>query len=370
MMMGFKMQIYPNEKQQEQLFEWCKASHNIWNFLVEKFNDKEVKMNRFGIENYGNCELLYDLGLDIPKRIASDVLKKYFVATKCYHKGQRNKPCFHKFNPNKQSFCLASAHWQVHNNFVYFLTVRGIGKNKQNVIYLDEHFIKKNNITEIREPHFTYNNGKWFLSASYIIPDVAKSQSKPMLGLDWGIKNFMTTSEGEFINYPTSVLREYQRIKKLQSIMDKKQYHSNNWWKIYHKFQKAYERFENLKYNFIQQKTTELAIRYNISVEKLSDNLIISKKFMRRQNMIAPRYKFIDIFKFKCDKFGSYFIEVNPVNTSKTCCVCGVIHNMNLKDRIMKCECGNIMDRDINAAINIKNEGERILSSMGVCCTQ
>lgn len=370
MQMGFKMQIYPNESQEKQLFEWCKISHNAWNFLVEKYQQSYPKIVKYGIYNYNYIKLMEDMGVtNVPKRAIHGIIINFTEAVTCYYKNIRGMPKFHKYNPNKQSFYLAATWWKIHDAFVYFPKVGSGYNSKSNVIYLDKEYLNKYNITEIREPRFNYKNGKWYLSGCYIVPDVAKSQSKPMLGLDWGIKNFMTTSEGEFINYPPSVLREYQRIKKLQSIMDKKQYHSNNWYKIYHKFQKAYERLENLKYNFIHQKTTELARKYNISVEDLK-GFIASKRFMRRNIMIAPRYRFLEILRWKCDKYGSYYFEVSPTNTSKTCCVCGVVHDMKLRDRTMICECGNELDRDINAAINIANEGSRLLSLMDACCIQ
>ena len=367
--MGFKMQIYPNEKQQEQLFKWCKDAHNAWNFLVSKYKDEHPRISKYGIYDYKESQLMEDMSLSgVPKRVIRGVLANFSEAMVCYYRNIRSKPKFHKYNPNKQSFCLVTQ-WAIRDNYIYFPTLKAGCCTKSNVIYLEKDYLNKRNITKIREPRFNYINGKWYLSGCYIVPDVAKSQSKPMLGLDWGIKNFMTTSEGEFINYPPSVLREFQRINKLKSYMDKKQYHSNNWYKIYNKFQKAYERFENLKKDFIEKKTTDLAREYNISVEDL-DMIFESSKNIRRLKKIAPWGRFVNTLEFKCDKYGSYFIKVNPAYTSQTCCVCGELHDLKLKDRTMKCECGNIMDRDINAAINIKNEGNRLLSSMGVCCTQ
>lgn len=68
---------------------------------------------------------------------------------------------------------------------------------------------------------------------------------------------------------------------------------------------------------------------------------------------------FDDKLAWKCQKFGSYFTKVNPSLTSKTCSNCGYIfEELTLKDRIFNCPCcGQLIDRDINAAINIKNRG-------------
>ena len=87
-------------------------------------------------------------------------------------------------------------------------------------------------------------------------------------------------------------------------------------------------------------------------------------------SILAPKYLFEEQLEWKCKKFGSYFIKVSPKNTSRTCSVCGQIHDMTLKDRTMICSCGNKMDRDINAAINIKNAGMNKILAEGICCTR
>lgn len=129
--------------------------------------------------------------------------------------------------------------------------------------------VNKFNITTVTEPRFTCCKGVWYLSGSYKVDDVSKRDNLHTLGLDWGIKNFMTTSNGEFINYPKSVLREYQRIGKLSHYRDKKVKGSNNWHKVNNKIKLAYVRLGNLKDDFIEKTTTMLCKNYNIAVEDL-----------------------------------------------------------------------------------------------------
>jgi putative transposase len=83
------------------------------------------------------------------------------------------------------------------------------------------------------------------------------------------------------------------------------------------------------------------------------------------QSKIAPRSRFLDKLKWKCKKFGSRYIEVDARYTTQTCCKCGKLHHLTIKDRTMICDCGNILDRDINAAINIKNRAEQMFDSNG-----
>lgn len=213
--------------------------------------------------------------------------------------------------------------------------------------------MKKFNIFSIKEPRFRYINGKWFLTGSYEVsePKILKSN---FIGLDWGIKNFMTSSIGEKINYPASIKREFYRINKLKSIKDRKIKNSSNWIKINEKLTRAYERLENLKRDFIEQKTTTLARKNSIAVEDLTNAKIRKNtKNIRRLHQISPLTRFINTLEWKCKKFGTFFQKVDPAYTTQKCSCCGKLMNLTLKDRQCKCSCGNHMDRDINAAINI-----------------
>ena len=239
---------------------------------------------------------------------------------------------------------------------------------KSKRIKMDMTYIIKEGITEVREPRFSFYEGKWFLSGCYIVSDANKKEDiHDFLGLDWGIKNFFTSSEGEFINYPSSVLREFQRCNRLKSLMDKKVFKSNNYYKLKNKYHRARIRLRNLQKDFIEKKTAELIRKYNIVLEDLSDEALNGFVIERRRNAIYPYHWFVRKLEWKGRKNGVDVIYVSAAYTSKTCCKCGSIHeDMTLKDRTMICECGNIMDRDINAAINIRNAG---ISARGTCHT-
>ena len=68
---------------------------------------------------------------------------------------------------------------------------------------------------------------------------------------------------------------------------------------------------------------------------------------------------FRSMLEYKCQWYGSELVVVNPAYTSQTCSNCGAIKSdLTLKDRTYKCECGLEIDRDLNAAINIKNRAK------------
>lgn len=358
MLKGLKVKIYPTKEQEEILFIYCKYFHIMRNFLVGKFKDNLPNVNTYGISNYKEIDLIEDFGetdIPLPSRLVKGVLKSYQCALIRFYKGTTNAkpPKFHKYNPNKKSFYLPSREYSIKNYCVPFPHNKKFSIKGKSKIKIDSFYIEKFGVRKIKELRFVYENKRWFLTGSYEIEEPKKKESI-FIGLDWGIKNFMTTSNGIFINYPKTINREFYRINKLQSIRDKKIRNSKNWIKINNKIIKAYNRLENLKRNFIEQTTTNLCKDYSVAIEDLTNAKIrISNKSRRRIKMINPLSRFTKSLEWKCRKFGTLFVKVNPAYTTQKCCYCGNIMNLSLKDRICNCSCGNHMNRDINAAINI-----------------
>ena len=358
MLIGCKFRIYPTKEQEEILFIYCKYAHIMRNFLVGKFKDNLPKTNQFGLKDYSEQDFIKDFGeteIPLPKRLIKGVVLNYKYSVERVYKKIGNKPKFHKYDPKKQSFYLPAQILKINNFFIKLPAAQSFSIRGKSKIVVDKDYITKFNISIIKEPRFKYENGKWYITGSYNISEPIKQNYLTTIGLDWGIKNFMTTSTGIFINYPKSVIRQFYRINKLKSIRDKKIKGSNNWIKIKNKIVKSYERFENLKKDFIEQTTTRLCKNNNIAIEDLTNSKIkMSNKNRRRLIQINPLNRFTEKLKWKCKKFGTEFYRVNPAYTSQTCSCCGKIKsNLTLKDRVFKCSCGNIIDRDINAAINI-----------------
>ena len=361
---GFKTRIYPDKQQAERLSYYCRIAHDMQNFIVGKYKEVLPPVNSFGIIGVSPSSLMEEFGVDIPQRIVLGVLKTYAYSVQTFWDKRGNKPKFHKYNPNKQSFYIASDFRMIKKNSIAMPLLKWENTDISKRIPIDMQIINKYNITKVIEPRFTEYKGKWYLSGTYIVEDVQKQTNCEYIGLDWGIKNFMTTSNGDFINYPKTVTREFQRINKLQHYRDKKIIGSNNYKKISLKIDKAYNRLENLKRDFIEQTTTNLSKHNNIVVEDLSKSKIKrNQKFIRRINTISPHNRFIEKLQWKTQKFGTNFQKVNPAYTSMTCSCCGEMNfGLKLSDRVFKCECGNVMDRDVNAARN--------LVAMAICCSQ
>ena len=386
MLKGIKIQIYPDKEQEKLLLSYCKDYHNMKNFLVAKFKDNLPNVGKHSIIGYKEKDLLqeyestYNCKTELPTRCIRGAITDYIAGVKRFYQKLSSKPPkFHEYDSNKQSFYIVDISYKISNYYITMPINRNFVKQYKTIskkIPINKKYATKEHLTYLKDVRFHYQKGKWYISGCYDVPDVEIDNNKEFLGLDWGIKNFMTTSESTFVNYPKEVVREYYRIRKLSHYLDKKVKNSNNYKKLKKKFDKAYKRMNGLKRNFIHQETTKLARQYHIVIEDISfqdiskDKKNKKKKFIRRMSILAPKYLFEEQLEWKCQKFGSYFIKVNPRNTSRTCSACGQIHNMRLADRMMSCSCGNKMDRDINAAINIKNAGIHKVLAESICCTR
>ena len=387
MLKGIKIRIYPDKEQEKLLLSYCKDYHNMKNFLVAKFKDNLPNVGNNNIIGYKDRDLLqeyestYNCKTELPTRCIRGAIEDYVSGVrKFYQKISSKPPKFHKYDPNKQSFYIVDGKYLVKDYSIRMPIRKELEQKYKSIISrkipIDKKYIEKEHLTYIKDIRFKYEKEKWYVSGCYDVPDVDIDENKEFLGLDWGIKNFMTTSESTLINYPKEIVREYYRIRKLSHYLDKKVRNSNNYKKLKKKFDKAYKRMNGLKRNFIHQETTKLARQYHIVIEDIpfqdisKDKQGKKRKFIRRMSVLAPKYMFEEQLEWKCKKFGSYFIKVNPKNTSKTCSVCGQIHDMKLNDRMMICSCGNKMDRDINAAINIKNAGMNKILAESICYTR
>ena len=383
MLKGIKIRIYPDKEQEKLLLSYCKDYHNMKNFLVAKFKDNLPNVGKHSIIGYKEKDLLqeyestYNCKTELPTRCIRGAITDYISGVKRFYQKLSSKPPkFHKYDSNKQSFYIVDISYKISNYYITMPINRNFVKQYKTIskkIPIDKKYIEKEHLTYIKDIRFKYEKEKWYVSGCYDVPDVDIDENKEFLGLDWGIKNFMITSESTLINYPKEIVREYYRIRKISHYLDKKVKNSNNYKKLKQKFDKAYKRMNGLKRNFIHQETTKLARQYHIVIEDISFVQIAQgkkKKFIRRMNVLAPKYMFEEQLEWKCKKFGSHFIKVSPKNTSRTCSVCGQIHDMKLGDRTMICSCGNKMDRDINAAINIRNAGMNNILAESICCTQ
>ena len=192
----------------------------------------------------------------------------------------------------------------------------------------------------------------------YIITDDTSkevlSATGKSVGIDFGLKTFLTLSTGEKIQNPQFLKQSLNALRQLNKAVSRKVKGSNNWWRAVRALARLYSKVSNQRRDWHWKLATDLCRRFDaIATETL--NLDGMKRLWGRKVSDLAFYQFVEILKFKCFKHNREFHQVGQwTATTKPCSNCGHKNdNLALSDRQWICsKCGSHHDRDINAAIN------------------
>ena len=241
--------------------------------------------------------------------------------------------------------------------------------------------------------------GKYSITITFNVPDTELkyrfSEASGEVGIDWGLKNLMSLSDGSFINkYDDKTKKELERLitykKKLQVQLSNKQQflvtitqnkkaipNSNNYNRVLQKLRTVEEKIANIREFHNHRISNELLSKYELlCVEDINTAEIKQKKEgklnkytrtgMNRNINDASWGDIKNKLEYKSKWYGNRFVLVPARGTTQTCNNCGHVpeNRVELNVRTYKCEqCGHEMDRDLNAALNILKNGKEILGN-------
>lgn len=201
-----------------------------------------------------------------------------------------------------------------------------------------------------------------------------------IVGIDLGTKSFATMSDKTIIKNPRTIGKHLKKLKKEQKVLSRRQFvkkeinnkivktSSNNRTKQRIKVQKIHRKIRNIRANFLHNLTHHLIANYDgFALETLDIKGMMKEgsKGLNRNISDVSWYEFSRILEYKSAWNSKHFVKVDQYFPStKKCSQCGNLISMELKDREYDCpKCGNRMDRDYNASLNIYNEGLNILNN-------
>ena len=202
---------------------------------------------------------------------------------------------------------------------------------------------------------------------------------KNCIGLDFGLKNFITKSDEEKIDSPKAFNKSQKRLAKLARQHSRKKTNSKNREKSRIKLAKQHEKIANQRKDFNHKLSRQFVNQYDfIFIEDLNIKGMTRGRKRKKSNAKTRKRglgkaindlawsQFVSFLMYKALNEGKFVIKINRYfPSSQLCSHCGYKNeNLTLKDREWICpQCGKVHDRDINAAINILNEGRRLLFS-------
>ena len=228
--------------------------------------------------------------------------------------------------------------------------------------YLNKNQDKISSITLTKLP-----SNQFYLSVLIDKPNEIRPANNNAIGIDLGIKDFVITSDGEVFNNPHFKKSQSNKIKRLQKQLSRKEKGSNNRNKARIKLAKVYKKINDKKQYYLHQVSNTL-INENqvICMEDLNVSGMLRNHKLADSIQELNFGEFRRMLEYKANWYNRKIVYVDRFYpSSKTCHNCGYINKqLKLSDRQWVCpQCGEIIERDYNAALNILDEGLRIIGS-------
>ncbi|WP_322742788.1 RNA-guided endonuclease InsQ/TnpB family protein, partial [Synechocystis salina] len=211
--------------------------------------------------------------------------------------------------------------------------------------------------------------GKYFASILFETdePELTASTEGKAVGIDLGIKHFAVTSDGEKVSSPKFLRKHERNLKRKQKKLSRKQKGSNSCNKARRLVARAHEKVSNARHDFLH-KLSRKVVNENqvIIVENLNVKGMMSNHCLAKSIADSGWGMFQNFLAYKTSRDGKTCLEISRwFPSSKTCNHClNVVDSLPLDIRSWECpRCHTQHDRDINAAVNIRDEGLRVLAS-------
>ena len=194
------------------------------------------------------------------------------------------------------------------------------------------------------------------------IPD--QRAVKKEVGIDVGLGAFITTSDGEQVFSPKHYGASEKKLKRLHRVVSRAKKGSNNRKKKVAALARQHMKVANQRKDFQHKRSRKLVDKYDaIYAEDLNIKRMLKNKDLSESILDAAWGAFLSKVAYKAEEAGKHFIQVDPKKTSQICSGCGAIVKKSLYQRVHKCtKCKLEIDRDINAALNIKRLGQSLMT--------
>lgn len=377
MIAGEKIRLYPTPEQEQLFWKFSNIARFTYNeclaYKIQVYQEQgySCKVQDL-IEHIQDLKYSGDYNwlLEVPESVTKQAIKDLDKAYKSFFKrGNKGFPKFKKKSKTKPSFYVRSDKF------------KQIDSTHIKVTGIKTHIRMKpvRMIVQLLNPRISFDGKYWYLSFSYEIDDLPKSDSDKVIGIDLGVSYLATTSDGvvyENINKTKRVRQLEKRKRHLQRKLSRKYEASkhgkkfvktNNILKLEQELRLVNRKLKNIRDTYIHQVTYDLVKTKPgyIVIEDLNVRGMLKNKHLSKAIQEQEFYKFRQYLTYKCQFYDVELIVADRFYpSSKTCSCCGYKKKfLSLSERTFICpECGHVIDRDLNAAINLKIYGKEIVN--------
>lgn len=357
---AYKFRLYPKQEQVAALRQHGGNARFLWNALLRLNQDKYESEKKFVFahdmvtsipqlkKEHDFLQLSFSQSLQQVARQLDRALKDCFAKSKRF-------PVFKKKGKQNDSFTVPQK-FRIGKHYVF---IPKIGE----VSWVKHRPIKG----KVRHLTISQDGEQWYCSVNVELKCKERpvSTNSDLVGIDVGLKTFATMSDSSVIENP-KILKKYEkRLATAQRRLSRKQKDSRNRYKQRNKVQRLHRKVRNVRRDFQHKATAHMIAKYEgFAMEDLNIKGILSNHCLSKAVSDCGWFEFKRQLRYKSEWNGKPLVEIGRFEpSSKTCSGCGWINkNLTLKDREFIClECGQVMDRDWNAAVNIRNIGLKIL---------
>ena len=373
---AIKYRLYPSEQQRILIAKTIGASRFVYNKMLELSKEAYANGEKFTSRNAFNYRLTklkkeYEWLNEVDSTALTAANDNLADSFKGFFEKRTGFPNFHK---KKLSGSYTSKRIKNSNN---------ISVGDKNV-RLPKIGLIKAKIHKEPNPDWPIksatvsieSDGKYYVSVLFEFErDINKVPvSTNAIGLDYASEGLYVDSNGKigtnhkyYRESQAKLAKEQRRLSRMQG-SKKGEPKSNNYIKQLRKVNKIQRHIANQRLDNLHKVTTEIANQYDVvCIESLNMRAMANKGFGNGKATLDNGYGlFQNMLEYKLSDRGKHFVKVDKwFPSSRICHCCGTLHSemKDLRIRKMKCDCGICMSRDQNAAINIKNEGLRILQT-------
>ena len=378
MLRAVKIRLYPNKTQEQTLNKVLGCYRFVYNHMLalkqKEYNENKKSLGLTDLSKYFHGTLLKDGQYAWMKeqntKVMKQAIRQMLSAYEKFFKQHNGFPKF-KTKKDKQSALFPLEAISSGNKFNEKKIT--LTKSLKDIKFRcsDLYFKRLQTYKEgIRSATLSKTkSGNYFLSILVEVPqeEVIKFRAtNKHVGIDLGVKDFVITSDGEVFENKHFFKKQENKLVKLQRQLSKKQKGSNNRNKQRVRIAKVFEKLSNQKDAYIHSVVNELLTYYDtVFMEDLNVKGMLKNHKLSKSIQEVGFYKFRQILE---DKARNNYKQVVFIDrfypSSKNCSNCGYKNQeLKLSDRFWTCpNCREYHDRDLNAAVNILHEGERLIS--------